>query len=354
MDKWIMKKLTIAIPTYNREKNVRSKIEEISTHIIENGLDDFICLMIVDNYSNDYDLEQLKSEYKSINFIQFHKNLSNIGAGANFLRCVELANSEYVWLLGDDENLELKNLDSHSLLKKLLESLKDCDCYLLPHNESYAERAAYFGKFRSVDDLLDNYFHFGSFFVLSIYIFKKDSAIKYMKMAYEAILYQHPYSAIALQMLESKNDIELIKISILRIQSPKTARFDIVNAHIDAAYTVKPYLDQKQFWKYLKKDFLLREKEIFSFNIGISNPVSLNNLTYNYKRTMAIAPLKSKLFLKSLIWLGLVELRKNSYITAFIIYMYSHVIKTMFSEMSYNDIYLEIESNLSDSTDLRH
>lgn len=349
-----MKKLTIAIPTYNREEFIRCKIEEISSHIIENDLTNFIDLMVVDNCSNTYDVEKLRFDYSNIDFLKIYTNSSNIGAGANFLRCIELANSEYVWLLGDDENLELNDINSSSLLEELLECLNDCDCYLLPHNDDYAEKATYFGKFFSVDDLLENFFHFSSFVVLSIYILKKNAAIKYLRTGYETVLYQHPYSAIALQMLKSGSTIELVNIPILKVQPQNSTRFDIVNAQVDVLYTYKLILNQKEFLRYLKHDFFLREKSIFSLNIGILNQVSLMDLAFNYKRLMIVVPFFSKAFFKGMLWLGLVNLRRFNRCISFLLFLFSRISKNSFSMISYSEICLLLSQNISCSSNLRH
>jgi abequosyltransferase len=160
-----MKKLTIAIPTYNRKEAITSKVNEISSYITNQNLSEQIELLIVDNCSSEYNIYEILGHEKETSFVNVQKNSGNIGAGSNFLRCLELANSEYVWLLGDDEILDL------SYLENLATTLQDKDCYLLPHNESYAEKATYFGNFSSIDELFDNFWNLASFFILSIYVF---------------------------------------------------------------------------------------------------------------------------------------------------------------------------------------
>lgn len=332
-----MKKLTIAIPTYNRKEAIASKINEISSYIINHSLSEQIELLIVDNCSSEYNIYEILENEKDTSFINVQKNSGNIGAGSNFLRCLELANSEYIWLLGDDEILDL------SYLENLMTILQDKDCYLLPHNESYAKKATYFGNFSSIDELFDNFWNLGSFFTLSIFIFRKDSVLNYLKEGYETVVYQHPYSAMALSMLRDGKNIQLINLALLKVQTNaySNLRFDIVNAYIDVVSTVKPFCTNKQFQKYLKNDFYpAREKTVFRINIGITKKVNLEKTIENYKRLISLVPTFSKIYFKSLIWINLVQVRKFNYLISLIIYTLSKIKKNNFSKKSLNDIYI--------------
>jgi len=344
-----MKKLTIAIPTYNRQEAITSKVNEISSFITNHDLSGRIEILIVDNCSTQYNIYDILQNKKNTSFLNIQRNSGNIGAGANFLRCLELANSEYVWLLGDDEILDL------SYFEKLLKTIQDKECYLLPHNESYAEKATYFGNFSSIDELFDNFWNLGSFFVLSIFIFRKESVINYLKDGYETVVYQHPYSAIALSMLRDEKSIELINLPLLKVQQNaySNPRFDMVNAYIDVVNTVKLFCTDKQFQKYLKKDFYpAREKTVFDINIGITKKINVDKTIENYKRLISLVPTLTKIHFKSLIWINLVKLRKFNYLISVLIYLLSKIKKNNFSSKSLNDIY--ISSNISNEQTLRH
>ena len=51
---------------------------------MENDLAKYVYLIIVDNCSNNYDIEKLKNDYSTIDFLIIHQNIGNIGAGTNF------------------------------------------------------------------------------------------------------------------------------------------------------------------------------------------------------------------------------------------------------------------------------
>ena len=92
--------LTVAIPTYNRRENLL-RVIAILIPIMKPELK----LLIIDNASN-YSVvctvNALLEAYPAINF-EVVRNVANIGASANTLRCLELASTEWVWILGDDD-----------------------------------------------------------------------------------------------------------------------------------------------------------------------------------------------------------------------------------------------------------
>ena len=110
-----MYKLTIGIPTYNRNKILLRTVQRISDQLEEN-----IELLIIDNNSDIPVSETLDiTNNKNIRII---KNKTNIGGNANLLRCAEEAQGEYLWVLGDDD---LPTNNAFKYILDLLESDKD-------------------------------------------------------------------------------------------------------------------------------------------------------------------------------------------------------------------------------------
>lgn len=106
--------LTIYIPSYNRLENIK---ETLNTLVLQCANFSDIQIIIQDNCSDiDYEnklsmeLEQL-ARYKCR--IVVNRNQSNVGMSANILRGFEVASSEWLWLLSDDDELSMdavKNL----------------------------------------------------------------------------------------------------------------------------------------------------------------------------------------------------------------------------------------------------
>jgi len=92
--------LTVAIPTYKRvealEKTVREVLRQLNA---ENDR-----LLIIDNDPDGSGAKRLQN-YASDPRVRIIRNACNIGGNANIMRCIECADTEYVWLLGDDDEV---------------------------------------------------------------------------------------------------------------------------------------------------------------------------------------------------------------------------------------------------------
>ena len=105
------KKLTIAIPTYNRWPYLQDLLGLLFLQCEKSpsGCDD-IEILIIDNSSSDNsqglpEYIDKNSHLESLS-IRYLRNECNIGADENFLKCIQEAKGEFVWLVGDDELLE--------------------------------------------------------------------------------------------------------------------------------------------------------------------------------------------------------------------------------------------------------
>jgi glycosyltransferase involved in cell wall biosynthesis len=91
--------LSICIPTYNRP----DKIENAIKSLIELEDINLVEIVIVDNFSE----KKVSEIYDHMNYklsnIKIIRNSVNIGGGANLLRCIEYAQTDWIWLLGDDD-----------------------------------------------------------------------------------------------------------------------------------------------------------------------------------------------------------------------------------------------------------
>ena len=97
--------LTIAIPTYNRKKFLLNKLKFFTK--IDN-LD--IEIIIVQNNSNTINLVN-KDDFKKFKNIKIFNNKTNIGGNLNIIKCIELANSEWIWILGDDDDIHENSIN---------------------------------------------------------------------------------------------------------------------------------------------------------------------------------------------------------------------------------------------------
>lgn len=97
------KLLSLSIPTYSRAKYLKMLLNSISEQFLKNPeLNSHINIYIFDNDSAD-DTRLIVKE--SLLPIFYKKNNSNIGGDANILQAYSKPNSEYIWVIGDDEIL---------------------------------------------------------------------------------------------------------------------------------------------------------------------------------------------------------------------------------------------------------
>lgn len=95
-------KLSICIPTYNRAKHLINCLESILASSRNTEQKFQVC--ISNNASTD-NTEEIIFSYKDKLPIKYNKNENNLGVARNVLKVVEMADSDFVWLIGDDDLL---------------------------------------------------------------------------------------------------------------------------------------------------------------------------------------------------------------------------------------------------------
>ena len=111
-----MNTLSICIPTHNRSNCLHNCLESIYRSKINSNIKFDVC--ISDNASTDNTKELVESYMSKINII-YHRNHENLGLGLNILKSVELSNSEFAWIIGNDDMLFENSLTSvENLFKK--------------------------------------------------------------------------------------------------------------------------------------------------------------------------------------------------------------------------------------------
>lgn len=107
--------LSICIPTYNGGENLKYNINKLIKMQPEYGFE--IC--VSDNASDDGTQEFMTIAANEYKFIKYHRNKENMGIAYNFDYVLNMASSEYRWLLGDDDEIVEENLG------KVIRALKE-------------------------------------------------------------------------------------------------------------------------------------------------------------------------------------------------------------------------------------
>lgn len=152
--------LTICIPTYNRGPRVRERLIELIPQldvktqilVIDNASD-----VAVNDFVNDIILEQPN--------IYVVRNKYNVGMSANIARCLELPDSEWVWILGDDDAVRDDAIEKiHSDIAGVSNSV-DCIKYSSYCGENSKNEIVDIGMILSSERL--NYEFVANFFLIS-------------------------------------------------------------------------------------------------------------------------------------------------------------------------------------------
>jgi abequosyltransferase len=99
--------ISITIPTYNRANFLDACLE----YHIPLAQKYNVKIFISDNASTDNTEEIVKKRIKEYSLISYSKNKENIGPDAGFEKALKLADTEYVWLLGDTYKIPVNGLD---------------------------------------------------------------------------------------------------------------------------------------------------------------------------------------------------------------------------------------------------
>lgn len=114
--------LSICIPTFNRALFLDEAIGSIASQVSDEMIGT-VELCISDNASTDetdHVVERWRQRLKIP--VHYTKNEKNLGADANYLKCIEIARTEFCWFLGSDDRVEQggirKVLDALSLYRQ--------------------------------------------------------------------------------------------------------------------------------------------------------------------------------------------------------------------------------------------
>ena len=127
--------LTVAIPTYNGSKTIRTMLDILLPQVTED-----VEVIISDNCSTDETPTIVKDYISRYPFIGYSRTENNIGADGNFLRCMRISNGKYVMLLSDDDVL------IEGSMTKIIKFLKHNDVEL-----AYLETISFHSGYSGVD-----------------------------------------------------------------------------------------------------------------------------------------------------------------------------------------------------------
>lgn len=115
-----MKKLAVCIPNYNRTRELGRLLETVTEQIVSYELYENVEICVSDDCSTENIhsvIDEILIQYPEVD-LKFHINEKNMGMDYNFLKCVQISDAEYCWIIGNDDlpaegglRMVLKHLD---------------------------------------------------------------------------------------------------------------------------------------------------------------------------------------------------------------------------------------------------
>jgi glycosyltransferase involved in cell wall biosynthesis len=186
-------KLTIAIPTYDRPVPLSRTLEVLLPQLTNE-----VNLIVVDNASPDVSGVPLLNDPR----VHWVRNPANIGANANILRCLELASSEWIWMLGDDDN---PRPDS---VQMVLEAIRQAGSALsINFDSAHGGRGQNF-TVRGREELIERIPAFGNLLFVSTNLYRVEPMREHLHMGYRFAYSMAPH--VALLILSAGKDGEIV------------------------------------------------------------------------------------------------------------------------------------------------
>lgn len=183
-------RLTIAIPSYNRAALLLGNLKAIAGLLPE-----WIHLLVVDNASDipvsfDDDLLQTLSQRGVTHTIV--RNSTNIGGGANILRCFEHVETDWFLLCGDDDLVDPTQLDALLALARA----DSTTAFIKFSSRFHRYEAEIAGS--GISTLLQAPGDFNSMLFMSTYMFNRRLCVPFIRFGYLMNAAFAPHVAIAL------------------------------------------------------------------------------------------------------------------------------------------------------------
>ena len=101
--------LSIVIPTYDRNQILEKSLSQLAVQLTDN-----VDVLIIDNCS-----PQPVCVDRSLKNVKILRNSINIGGNGNIIRCFEMCESDWIWVLGDDD------MPMEEAIQSALSAIKD-------------------------------------------------------------------------------------------------------------------------------------------------------------------------------------------------------------------------------------
>lgn len=208
-----MPALTVAIPTYNRNEALKNTVE-----LLLPQLQPTVCVKVFDNCSDIAAADTLQP-YAQPN-VSVVRNEVNVGMSGNFIKCFEQCDTEWLWVLGDDD---LPAATAVETILRYTHAYPDVvfikfDSNLSGYEEYNLEDVVSVGQ----EQLIENMKSFGNFLFLSSGVYRMSDLKESIKNAYYFASTYAPQVALVLDYTRKHADSKTLysKHSIVEWKEP--------------------------------------------------------------------------------------------------------------------------------------
>jgi len=228
--------LSITIPTYNRPDSLKKLNTNFLSRVVgrsNGGVEVIVC----DN-SDLKQAEKNRVNLKKSN-VQYRKNSKNLGFSGNILRCLQEAKGEFLWIISDDDEVDiddffqfftwLKNQNSYNFSAVMLPFKNEGDKYhtrqLMNTSEEWKSESGI--KLVTMIKKTSNipFVLFSSVVLKNTYSLKNDELLNLQAQYTENDYIQIP---LFIRLIESDGIIKFYDRSLQRYKRPRYVRFSML------------------------------------------------------------------------------------------------------------------------------
>lgn len=252
--------LTVLIPTYNRKQQLIRTLDALNKQS-----DQDFRIFISDNASNYSVSDEVTNRYDQ-NFVQritLHIQKSNVGADMNIASVLAKCDTQWGWLLGDDDYIEEHAVET---IKRQINNNSQCSAIWFSISKKTMEDVI----METLDDLIDilrmNNFN-GDWIFMSNKVYNIPETVKYFEAMFFRLYTRIPHCIPILEML--KNNEKVRVVNSLQIVKHDPMEHDItwhINSTVTGLRTIMdynsglPYSKHKELVKYtvFRPGFIIR------------------------------------------------------------------------------------------------
>lgn len=256
--------LSICIPTYNRAKELQVLYTQTLRPIAESFED--VEIIICDN--SDIGISKQNMSFLGGNIL-YHWNTENIGFADNVLKCFNLANGYYVWLLPDNDDVNFSNFSK--LYKEILSTKKYDYIHLAILNENVLgiETVNSINYINPKQSLQNNTI---PFVLLSSVIIKKGNSNVSDQIKFSLKGNSFIQIALFIENIKDYNNGIFFNHPIIKYKKELSGRFNILKLYDDMILLVNFLNDRNNF---IDKEAIMLEQHKGTLNILLHAKIGL-------------------------------------------------------------------------------